>query len=66
MIIFNPAKVRSRIMGRVEKTVFISYRRTDEAWGLAVFQDLTQHGNSSGCLAIFTAYSTIVLDAAHN
>src|SRR5262249_29727654 len=31
-------------MGRVEKTVFISYRRTDESWGLAVFQDLTQHG----------------------
>ena len=31
-------------MGRVEKTVFISYRRTDESWGLAIFQDLTQHG----------------------
>jgi hypothetical protein len=31
-------------MGRIEKTVFISYRRTDGAWGLAVFQDLTQHG----------------------
>jgi hypothetical protein len=31
-------------MNRVEKTVFISYRRTDESWGLAVFQDLTQHG----------------------
>jgi hypothetical protein len=31
-------------MDRVEKTVFISYRRTDESWGLAIFQDLTQHG----------------------
>jgi hypothetical protein len=31
-------------MGRIEKTVFISYRRTDESWGLAIFQDLTQHG----------------------
>jgi hypothetical protein len=31
-------------MGRIEKTVFVSYRRTDEAWGLAIFQDLTQHG----------------------
>jgi hypothetical protein len=31
-------------MGRIEKTVFVSYRRTDESWGLAVFQDLTQHG----------------------
>ena len=31
-------------MGRIEKTVFISYRRTDESWALAIFQDLTQHG----------------------
>ena len=31
-------------MGRIEKTVFVSYRRTDELWGLAIFQDLTQHG----------------------
>jgi hypothetical protein len=31
-------------MGRVEKTVFVSYRRTDESWALAIFQDLTQHG----------------------
>src|SRR5215467_1599536 len=31
-------------MERIEKTVFVSYRRADEAWGLAVFQDLTQHG----------------------
>jgi hypothetical protein len=31
-------------MGRIEKTVFISYRRTDEPWALAVFQHLTQHG----------------------
>jgi TIR domain-containing protein/tetratricopeptide repeat protein len=31
-------------MDRIEKTVFISYRRNDESWGLAVFQDLTQHG----------------------
>src|SRR5262249_4443681 len=31
-------------MGRIEKTVFVSYRRTDESWGLAIFQNLTQHG----------------------
>ena len=31
-------------MGRIEKTVFISYRRADESWGLAIFQNLTQHG----------------------
>jgi hypothetical protein len=31
-------------MGRIEKTVFISYRRADAPWALAVFGDLTQHG----------------------
>jgi len=31
-------------MGHVEKTVFISYRRADFPWALAVFQDLTNHG----------------------
>ena len=31
-------------MGHIEKTVFVSYRRTDESWGLAIFQNLTQHG----------------------
>src|SRR5215831_11494640 len=31
-------------MGRVEKTVFISYRRTNAAWATAVFQHLTHHG----------------------
>jgi hypothetical protein len=36
--------IRYLVMGRIEKTVFISYRRTDEPWALAVFQNLTQHG----------------------
>ena len=31
-------------MGRIEKTVFISYRRTNAFGALAIFQDLTQHG----------------------
>ncbi|MGA7410957.1 MAG: tetratricopeptide repeat protein [Bryobacteraceae bacterium] len=31
-------------MKRVEKTVFISYRRTNFPWALAIFQDLTHHG----------------------
>jgi len=31
-------------MGRVEKTVFISYRRTNAAWATAVYQNLTHHG----------------------
>jgi tetratricopeptide (TPR) repeat protein len=29
---------------RVEKTVFISYRRTNASWALAIFQNLTNHG----------------------
>ncbi len=29
---------------RVEKTVFISYRRTNLPWELAIFQNLTNHG----------------------
>jgi tetratricopeptide (TPR) repeat protein len=31
-------------MEHVEKTVFLSYRRTNIPWALAVFQDLTRHG----------------------
>src|SRR5688572_7685569 len=31
-------------MGRIEKTVFISYRRANLPWALAIYQDLTYHG----------------------
>ena len=31
-------------MTRTEKTVFISYRRTNAPWALAIFQDLKHHG----------------------
>lgn len=31
-------------MGRIEKTVFLSYRRTNATWALAIFQNLTQNG----------------------
>ncbi len=31
-------------MARIEKTVFISYRRTNLPWARAIFQDLTHHG----------------------
>src|SRR5947208_5803571 len=31
-------------MERIEKTVFLSYRRTNIPWALAIFKDLTQHG----------------------
>jgi hypothetical protein len=30
--------------GRIEKTVFISYRRTNLPWALFVYQNLTIHG----------------------
>src|SRR3954451_19886919 len=38
------AQGRSGPMARIEKTVFISYRRADRWPALAVFKDLTQHG----------------------
>jgi tetratricopeptide (TPR) repeat protein len=31
-------------MERVERSVFLSYRRTNVLWALAIFQNLTQHG----------------------
>ena len=31
-------------MDRIEKTVFISYRRSNVSWALAIFQSLTHHG----------------------
>ncbi|MEP7363502.1 MAG: tetratricopeptide repeat protein [Acidobacteriota bacterium] len=31
-------------MARIEKTVFISYRRTNAPWALAIYQNLRQHG----------------------
>jgi hypothetical protein len=31
-------------MEHIEKTVFLSYRRTNIPWALAIFQNLTQHG----------------------
>jgi len=31
-------------MGQIEKTVFISYRRTNLPWALAIYQNLTSYG----------------------
>jgi hypothetical protein len=31
-------------MGRVEKTVFLCYRRTNAPWALVIFKELTHHG----------------------
>src|SRR3954462_11906469 len=31
-------------MLHIEKTVFLSYCRTNAPWALAIYQDLTQHG----------------------
>ncbi len=41
-------------MGKIEKTVFISYRRTNIPWALAIFQNLTQYG-----FDVFVDYSGI-------
>jgi hypothetical protein len=41
-------------MERKEKTVFISYRRTNIAWALAVWQNLTNFGYD-----VFIDYSGI-------
>lgn len=30
--------------GRIEKTVFISYRRKNKPWAILIYQDLTHHG----------------------
>ena len=32
------------VIRRIEKTVFVSYRRADAPWALAVFAYLTPHG----------------------
>jgi tetratricopeptide (TPR) repeat protein len=37
-------RVCCRNMARIEKTVFLSYRRTNIPWALAIFQDLTHNG----------------------
>jgi hypothetical protein len=34
----------SSLMERIDKTVFLSYRRTNVPWALAIFQNLTNHG----------------------
>jgi tetratricopeptide (TPR) repeat protein len=41
-------------MDRIEKTVFLSYRRTNIPWALAIFQNLTHHGYD-----VFLDYSGI-------
>ena len=41
-------------MERIEKTVFISYRRTNIPWALAIFQNQTHHGYD-----VFLDYSGI-------
>ena len=30
--------------GRIEKTIFVSYRRTNMPWALAIYQNLTGRG----------------------
>jgi tetratricopeptide (TPR) repeat protein len=44
MVSFQFQAHRTQAMSRVEKTVFLSYRRTNIPWALAIFQNLTNHG----------------------
>ena len=46
-------------MARVEKTVFISYRRSDFPWALAIYQHLTHNG-----FDVFFDYKGITQDRA--
>ena len=43
-VLFFRARGTTLGMERIEKTVFLSYRRTNIPWALAIFQNLTQHG----------------------
>jgi hypothetical protein len=52
-------------MLRVEKTVFISYRRANVPWALAVFQYLTHHGFDVffDCMGIASGdFEKVILD----
>ena len=39
-------QLEPHMTGRIEKTVFISYRRTNMPWALAIYQNLTAHGQA--------------------
>jgi tetratricopeptide (TPR) repeat protein len=43
-ILYFCARADCSGMERIEKTVFLSYRRTNIPWALAIFQSLVQHG----------------------
>ena len=43
-LIYQCSHTQSILMERIEKTVFISYRRTNTPWALAFYQHLTNHG----------------------
>jgi hypothetical protein len=45
-------------MARIEKSVFISYRRTNIPWALAIYQDLVHHG-----FEVFVDYTGIASGA---
>ncbi len=42
-------------MGRIERTVFLSYRRTSKTWALVLYQHLTHHG-----FDVFFDYTSIL------
>ena len=37
-------EVSAELMNRIEKTVFLSYRRTNAAWAIAIYKSLSHHG----------------------
>src|SRR5215469_3399041 len=53
-ILSPPGEGRRSSMERIEKTVFLSYRRTDSFSALAIYQNLTKHGYD-----VFLDYSGI-------
>src|SRR5262249_3636686 len=52
-------------MERIEKTVFISYRRTNFPWALAIYKELTHHGYDVffDCLSISSGdFEQVILE----
>ena len=40
----TPCRRMTIVMARVDRTVFVCYRRTNVPWALAIYQNLTSHG----------------------
>ena len=54
-------------MGRIEKTIFISYRRSNASWALAIFQNLTglndpMRSSDGGAISVYDHSNPEILD----